>query len=104
MVRENYYRPKLKSSLKTLSDWNYALLFYEADESITLMLHDYGFWFYEILNAAVDLTTFSGRWWHGKKFANRNPIVSKKQASSLSYLILHFQRLMMQEMKAVSDI
>ena len=40
---ENYYRAAWESFLKTLSDWNLQALFYEADESITLMLHDYGF-------------------------------------------------------------
>ncbi|MFR5847415.1 MAG: hypothetical protein ACLUFP_05395 [Streptococcus salivarius] len=57
------------------------------------MLHDYGFDFMKFgENAMVDLTSFSVDGKHGKKFRNQ-PIVLKKQVSSLSYLILHFQRL-----------
>ena len=40
---EKYYRPAWEAFLKNLSDWNLQALFYEADERVTLMLHDYGF-------------------------------------------------------------
>ena len=101
---ENYYRPAWESFLKTLSDWNLQALFYEADESITLMLHDYGFDFMKFgENAMVDLTTFSVDGKHGKKF--RKP-TNRVEKAGFQFKLLDppFSETQMQEMKAVSDI
>ena len=101
---ENYYRAAWESFLKTLSDWNLQALFYEADESITLMLHDYGFDFMKFgENAMVDLTTFSVDGKHGKKF--RKP-TNRVEKAGFQFKLLDppFSETQMQEMKAVSDI
>ena len=77
---ENYYRAAWESFLKTLSDWNLQALFYEADESITLMLHDYGFDFMKFGGKRhVDLTTFSVDGKHGKKFRKPTNRVRKSR-------------------------
>ena len=101
---ENYYRVAWESFLKTLSDWNLQALFYEADESITLMLHDYGFDFMKFgENAMVDLTSFSVDGKHGKKF--RKP-TNRVEKAGFQFKLLDppFSETQMQEMKAVSDI
>ena len=101
---ENYYRAAWESFLKTLSDWNLQALFYEADESITLMLHDYGFDFMKFgENAMVDLTSFSVDGKHGKKF--RKP-TNRVEKAGFQFKLLDppFSETQMQEMKAVSDI
>ena len=101
---ENYYRAAWESFLKTLSDWNLQALFYEADESITLMLHDYVFDFMKFgENAMVDLTSFSVDGKHGKKF--RKP-TNRVEKAGFQFKLLDppFSETQMQEMKAVSDI
>ena len=90
--------------MKNLSDWNLQALFYEADERVTLMLHDYGFDFMKFgENAMVDLTTFSVDGKHGKKF--RKP-TNRVEKAGFQFKLLNppFSETQMQEMKAVSDI
>ena len=101
---EKYYRPAWEAFLKNLSDWNLQALFYEADERVTLMLHDYGFDFMKFgENAMVDLTTFSVDGKHGKKF--RKP-TNRVEKAGFQFKLLNppFSETQMQEMKAVSDI
>ena len=98
---EKYYRPAWEAFLKNLSDWNLQALFYEADERVTLMLHDYGFDFMKFgENAMVDLTTYSIDGKHGKKF--RKP-TNRVEKAGFQFKLLNppFSETQMQEMKAV---
>lgn len=99
----DYIRPALQAFLQALADWNLKALFYEVDQELTLMLHDYGFEFMKFgENAMVDLAGFSMDGKHGKKF--RKPC-NRVEKAGFTFDILQppYSDDVLKELRLVSD-
>lgn len=98
-----YVRPALQAFLTALADWNLKPIFYEVDQELTLMLHDYGFEFMKFgENAMVDLRTFSMDGKHGKKF--RKPS-NRMEKAGFTFKIIQppYSEQLLAELRLVSD-
>lgn len=84
-------------------EWGYQLAFYEVTEEYVMLLHDYGYDFIKMGEAAeVDLNKFT---FSGKKHKGQRALVNRFERDGYSFAVLEppYSEATMQTLKTVSD-
>lgn len=103
LVQEGYLEEAISDFLDAAEKANLSVVFYEINQTTTLLLHEYGYEFMKFGETAqVDLTQFTTQGKHGKKFRT---IVNKLDNKGYCFEVVQppFSDSLLDDLEAISD-